>query len=103
MNILAPSLWPMNEKCNPFKDVYGTIAKISQPLCNAVMLASVVHLTSTNLFPPVLAKSYRDLLQKSFQDALQSEEHDAGLAATLLLSTVVNVSKFASWLERNYG
>lgn len=90
---LASRLLPVVEPYrNPYKTVYGALARGSRPLRNAILFASTLHLTKLGDLPHDTIKTYRADMRDSFREALQADEEIWSLGATVLLSIIFDVS-----------
>lgn len=77
---------------SPYRLVYGHLATKFEPLRNAILYASAMHLSKLGQLPRFAISPYRTVMRNSFRIAVQNEEAAWGLAATVLLSIVFDVS-----------
>uniref|UniRef100_L2FYG6 Uncharacterized protein n=1 Tax=Colletotrichum fructicola (strain Nara gc5) TaxID=1213859 RepID=L2FYG6_COLFN len=103
---LASRLLPVVEPYrNPYKTVYGALARGSRPLRNAILFASTLHLTKLGDLPHDTIKTYRADMRDSFREALQADEEIWSLGATVLLSIIFDVTGTGmdSWSSKLVG
>ncbi|KAF5499261.1 hypothetical protein CGCF413_v006208 [Colletotrichum fructicola] len=103
---LASRLLPVVEPYrNPYKTVYGALARGSRPLRNAILFASTLHLTKLGDLPHDTIKTYRADMRDSFREALQADEEIWSLGATVLLSIIFDVigTGMDSWSSKLVG
>ncbi|OJJ05533.1 hypothetical protein ASPVEDRAFT_45060 [Aspergillus versicolor CBS 583.65] len=91
VDVLAPSLHPLNPDRNPYTVVYATLAGSCQVLYNAILSASADHLVYLGQLPVWATGPYRRAMQDSFQRAIGASNMSRSTAAAMLLCIAAEV------------
>lgn len=91
VNNLSVCLYPAEPNRNPYRNVYGHLAKDSRPLLDTIFFASAMHLSKLGQLQNSEIKRFRLELQASFREALQNDHSPWALGLTVLLSIVFDV------------
>ncbi|PKY03898.1 hypothetical protein P168DRAFT_345196 [Aspergillus campestris IBT 28561] len=99
VDVLAPSLYPLDPDRNPYTVVYATLAGTSQALYNAILSASANHLVTLGQLPIWAVGPYRQAMQDSFRRAVGSGTVCRSTAAAVLLCIAAEVigSGMGAW------
>ncbi|KAM5361651.1 hypothetical protein ACJA88_014388 [Fusarium oxysporum] len=102
MQNLSLCLYPMRPDCNPYRDIYGDLAVRSHPLRNTILFASASHLVNLGRLPKFALQPYRKAMRVAFREGIAIETGLEGLAATALLSVVIDTG-LDTWSTRLLG
>ncbi|KAM5349528.1 hypothetical protein ACJ41O_006033 [Fusarium nematophilum] len=105
INNLSVCLYPVEPSRNPYRYVYGHLAKESQPLHESILLASAMHLSRLGQLDNSTVKPYRMARQTSFREAIRGGNNRWGLGLTVLLSVVFDIigTGMDSWSSKLVG
>ncbi|KEZ46731.1 hypothetical protein SAPIO_CDS0007 [Scedosporium apiospermum] len=88
LGTLSYRLYPVAKAQNPYHAVYARLAMRSDPVRDAILFASALHLSKLGRLPVFAVQPYRETMRESFRKAIVADDDDESLAATIILTIV---------------